>query len=124
MTHDLNTQPIQCNYAVSKTYINSISTQTYVKSPHFPIYLQIKDNYFKVQLEIDLYLLILYHDFHTKAQPLEQIHQHKIQKLTNNNFLSETYPIIQHADVTLNTNKTEPYTSLNQDKNYEELIIL
>ena len=49
MTHNQNTQPIQCHYAVSKKYINSISTDTHVESPHFPIYLQIKDNYFKVQ---------------------------------------------------------------------------
>ena len=56
MTHNPNPQPIQCHYAVSKEYINSISTDTHVESSHFPIYLQIKDNYFKVQLENDLYL--------------------------------------------------------------------
>ena len=56
ITHNPNTQPIQCNYAVSKKYINSVSTDINVESTHFPIYLQIKNNYFKVQLENDLYL--------------------------------------------------------------------
>ena len=50
MTHNQNTKPIQCHYAVSKEYINSVSTDTHVESSHIPIYLQIKDNYFKVQL--------------------------------------------------------------------------
>ena len=44
MTHNQNTQPIQCLYAVSKEYINSVSTDTHGDSPHFPVYLQIKDN--------------------------------------------------------------------------------
>ena len=48
MSHNLNTQPIECNYALSKECINSLSTDTNVDSPHFPIYLQIKDNYFRV----------------------------------------------------------------------------
>ena len=56
MTHNENTQTIQCHYAVSKEYINSVSTEYNVESQHFPIYLQIKENYFKVQLENDLYL--------------------------------------------------------------------
>ena len=77
MTHKLNTQPIQCQYAVSKEYINTVSTDTNVESPHFPIYLQIKDKYFKAQLENDLYLPVFYQKFQTKAQPLEHIHQHK-----------------------------------------------
>ena len=55
VTHNQNTQPIQCHYAASKEYINSISTDTHVESPHFPIYLQVKDNYSKVQIENDLY---------------------------------------------------------------------
>ena len=79
MTHNQNAQPIQCHYAVSKEYINSISTDTYVESPHFAFYLQIKDNYFKVQLENELYLPVSYYEFQTKAQDLNKILQHKIQ---------------------------------------------
>ena len=41
MTHNQNTQPIQCQHAVSKEYIDSVSTDTAVESLHFPIYLQI-----------------------------------------------------------------------------------
>ena len=41
MARNQNTQPIQCHYAVSKEYINLVSTNTHVKSPHFPISLQI-----------------------------------------------------------------------------------
>ena len=122
MTHNLNPQPIQCNYAVSKEYINSVSTDTNIESPHFPIYLQIKDNYFKVQLEKDLYLLVSHHEFHNKAQFLEQIHQQKIQHSRTNYLPLETHTLVQHTDVTLNTNKTEPYIPLNQDANYAELI--
>ena len=32
MTHNQKTQPIQCHYAVSKEYINTISTDTHVES--------------------------------------------------------------------------------------------
>ena len=45
-THNQNIQPIQCHYVVSKEYNNSVPTDTHVESPQFPIYLQIKDNYF------------------------------------------------------------------------------
>ena len=122
MTHNQNTQTIQCHYAVSKEYINSISTGTQVESPHFPIYLQIKDNYFKVQLENDLYLPVSHCEFKTKAQPLENMHQQKLQHFKNNYSLPENYPIIQHTDVTLNTNKTESFIQSNHDANYAELI--
>ena len=81
MTHNQNTQPIQCHYAVSKEYINSVSTDTKVESTRFPIYLKIKDNYFKVQLENNLYLRVSDYEFQTTAQPLDNIHQQKIQKL-------------------------------------------
>ena len=37
MTHNQNTQPIQCHYAVSKEYNYSVSTDTHIESPHFPI---------------------------------------------------------------------------------------
>ena len=84
MTHNTSTQPIQCNYAVPKEYINSASTDTNVESPHFPTYLQIKDNYFNVQLENDLYLPVSQYEFQTKAQLIEQIHQHRTQHFKNN----------------------------------------
>ena len=122
MTHNQNTQPIQCHYAVSKLYINSVSTDTHVESPHFPIYLQIKDNFFKVQLENDLHLPVSHYEFKTKAQPLEKMHQQKLQKGKNNYSLPENYPIIQHTDVTQNTNKTEPFIQFNHYANYAELI--
>ena len=80
ITHNQYTQPIQCHYVVSKEYFNSVSTDTHVESPHFPIYLQIKDNYFKVQLENDLYLSVSHYEFKTKAQPLENMQQQKLQQ--------------------------------------------
>ena len=82
MTHNQNTQPIQCHYAVSKEYSNTVSTDTTLESPHFPIYLQIRDNYFKVQIVNDIYLPISYNVFKTKAQPLEQIHHNNLSTIT------------------------------------------
>ena len=64
----------------------------------------------------------MYHEFQTKAQPLEYIHQHKKQQFKHNHLLPETYLIIQHTDVTLNTKKTGPFTQSNQNANYAELI--
>ena len=110
MTHNQNTQPIQCHYAVAKQYFDSVSTDTHVESLHFPIYLQIKDNYFKVQLENDLYLTVSHAEFKTKAQPLKNLHQQKIQQFKNKFSSPENYPIIQHTDVSLNTNKTTLHT--------------
>ena len=75
MTHNQHTQPIQYHYAVSKEYINTITPDTAIESPYFPIYLQTTGNYFKVQLEIDLYLPVLYHEFKTMAKSLEQLQQ-------------------------------------------------
>ena len=121
-THNQNAQHIQCHYAVSKEYINAVSTDTTVESPHFPIYQQIKDNYFKVQLENDIYLSILYNEFQTKAQPSEQIHHNKIQQLKLIHLLLQAYPIIQNTDVTLNTNKTEPFIQFTQVAIDAELI--
>ena len=122
MTHNQITQSIQCHYAVSKEYINSVSTDTHVELPHFPIYLHIKDNYFKVQLENDLYFPVSHYEFKTKAQPLESMHQQKLQQFKNNYPLPEIYPIVQHTDVTLNTNKTEVFILFNHDANCTELI--
>ena len=123
MTHNQNTQPIQCHYVVSKQYINSVSTDIHVESPHFPIYLQIKYNYFKVKLKNDLYLPVSHYELKTKAQSLENIHQQKLQQFKNNYSSSENYPIIQHTDVTQNTNKREHFIQSNQDPNYAELVI-
>ena len=120
-THNQNKQSIQCHYAASKEYINSLSTDTAVESLHFPIYLQIKDNHFKVQLENDLYLPASHKEFKTKAQPLENIHHQKLQHLKNNYSSPENYPIIQHTDVTLNMNKTEPFTQSNNETNYAKI---
>ena len=122
MTHNQNTQPKQYHYAVSKKYVNSVSTDTAVESLHLPIYLQIKDNYFIVQLENDLHLPVSHTEFKNKAQPLENIHQQKIQHFKNNYSSPENYLIIQHTDVTLNTNKTEPFIQSNIDANYAEII--
>ena len=99
-----------------------MSTDTHVESPHSPIYLQIKDNNFKLQLEKDLYLPVLSYEFKTKAQPLENIHQQKLKQFKNNSSLPENYPIIQNTDVTLNTNKTKHFIRHNHDANYVELI--
>ena len=62
MTHNPESRPIQCHYAVSKEYINTVTTESTVESRHFPIYLKIKKNYFKVQLESNLYLPVSNHD--------------------------------------------------------------
>ena len=120
--HNQNTQLIQCHYAVSKEYIKSVSTDTAVESLHFPIYLQIKDNYFKVQLENDLSLSVSHTEIKTKAHTLENIHHQKLQHLKNYYSSPENYPIIQHTDVTLNMNQTEAFTQSNNDTNYAELI--
>ena len=66
-------------------------------------------------------LPVSYHKFQTKAQPLEHLEQHKKQ-LIQNHLIPDTYPIIQLTDVTLNTNKTEPFTQSTQKANYAELI--
>ena len=50
------------------------------------------------------------------------MHQQKLQQIKNNYSLPEFYPIIQHTDVTLNTNKTENFTQFNHDANYAELL--
>ena len=122
MTHNQNTQPKQCHYAVSKEYINTNTTNTTVESSHFPIFLQIKDNYFKVKLENDIFLPVSYHVFKTKAQPLEQLQQNKTLQLNKQCPLLETYPIVKRTDVTLNTNKTEPFPQFTRNANYAELI--
>ena len=53
---------------------------------------------------------------------LYNFHQQKKQQLKNNYSFPEFYPIIQHTDVTLKTNKTEPLPEFNYDANYAELI--
>ena len=53
---------------------------------------------------------------------MDHIHQHKIQHLKTYHSHPEVYPIIQHTDVTLKTNKTLPFTQTNHDANYAELI--
>ena len=122
MTPNQNTQPIQCHYAVYKEYINSLSTDTALESLLFPIYLNIKDNYFKVQLENDLHLPVSHTETKNKTQPLENIHHQKLKHLKTNSSPPENYPIIQHTDVTLYMNKTEPLTQSNNDTNYAEFI--
>ena len=112
MTHNQHTQPIQCHYAVSKEYTNTTIPNTTIESPLFPIQLQIKDNYIKVQLEYDLYLSVSYREFKTKAQTLQQLQQNKTQQFQHNHLWLETYPIVQSTDVTLNTNKTSPTTEI------------
>ena len=62
---------------MSKEYINTVTTNNTVESPHFPLYLQVKDNYFNVQLDNNLYLPVSFYEFKTKAQPLEQLKQNK-----------------------------------------------
>ena len=94
-THDQQIHSLQCDYAVSNEYINTITTDTALESPHFPIYFQIKNNYFKLPLEKDLYLLVSYHQFKTKAQPQEQIQQNKIKHFKQNQL-----PSIRNLSVT------------------------
>ena len=77
MTHNQRTKPIQCHYNLSKEYINTVTRDSTVDSTPFLIYLQIKDNYFKVQLGNNLYLRVLYHEHKTKAQPLDNIQNHR-----------------------------------------------
>ena len=122
MTDKQNTQPIQCQYAVSKEYINTLTTNTTVESLHFPIYLKIESNYFKVYLENDIHVPVLYHEFKTKAQPLEKLQQNKTQQFKPQRSLLETYPIAQHTDVTLYTNKRDPFTQFTKNANYADLM--
>ena len=122
MTHNQHTQPVQSHYAISKEYIDTIATDTNVESPHFPKYLHIRDNYFKVQLENDLYLPVSNDKLRTKTQPLEHIHLNKTQLSQHFHPQLETYLIVQHTDVTLNKNKTEPFTPFTQKANYAERI--
>ena len=122
MAHNTNTQLIQCHYAVSKEYLNSISTDNITEATHFPISLQIKEKFFKVQLKNNLYLPVSYHEFHTKAKPVEYTETEFNGLKTIPPPPPKKYPIIQHTDVTLNTNKTEPYTQNYQGPNYAEII--
>ena len=50
------------------------------------------------------------------------MHQQKLQQFKSNYSLLEIYTNIQHTDVTINTNKTEPFTEFNHNANYAELI--
>ena len=50
------------------------------------------------------------------------MHHQKLQQFKNNYSQLENYHIIQHRDVTLNTNKTEPFIQSNHNANYAELI--
>ena len=90
MTNHQHTQPIQCHYDVSKEYIKRKTPAFTIESPHFPIYLQIKDNYVNAQLENDLYLPVLYHELKTKEQPLEQLQQNKTEQFKQKHSLLET----------------------------------
>ena len=40
ITHNQNTQPIQCHNSVSKECIYSVSTDAHIEPPHFRIYLK------------------------------------------------------------------------------------
>ena len=125
MTHNPQTQPIKCHYALSKEYNNTVTTDIAGESPHFPIYIQIKDNYLKVRPEKSLYLPVSYHEYKTKGQPLEHIHYHKTQQLKQGHYSHlETYPIVQQTDGTLNKDKTEPFTPHTQKANDADLIII
>ena len=66
MTHISQTQPTQCHYAVSKEYINTVTTDTALESPHFPIYLKIRDNFLKVQTENNFYLPASHNEYKPK----------------------------------------------------------
>ena len=69
-----------------------------------------------------MYLPVSLNEFQAKGQPLDQIQQNKLQQFKHNHSLVETYPIIQHTDVTLNTNATQPFTQSNQDTNFAVLM--
>ena len=57
-----------------------------------------------------------------KAQPLENVHHHRTEMLQQSRPFLENYSIVQHTDVTLNMDKTEPFTLDIQNSNYAELI--
>ena len=59
MTHNQQT-PIQCHHAVSKKHINSYTTDTTVEPTHFPIYPRIKNNFFKIWLDNNIYIAVSY----------------------------------------------------------------
>ena len=68
------------------------------------------------------YLPVSHTEFKTKAQFLENLIQQKLHQIKNNYSFPENYQIIQHTDVTLNTNKREPFIQCNHNANYAELI--
>ena len=72
-----------------------MTTITVVETSHFPIYLQTKDKYFKVQLENNLYRPVWDHEYKTKALPSEHLHYYKTQQLKPSQSRIEIYPIIQ-----------------------------
>ena len=73
-------------YVLSREYIDSFSTATHEESPHFPIYLQIKKNYFKVQPEKDLHLPVSYYGFKIKALLLENMQKKYAQQKLKHSF--------------------------------------
>ena len=50
MTHNQQTAQT-CHYAVSKDYVYTVTTKSTVEKTHFVIYLEIKHNYIKEELE-------------------------------------------------------------------------
>ena len=58
---------MQCHNAKSKENNNKITTDTTVESIHFPIYLQMKNNYYKVELENNVDRPVSYNEYKTKA---------------------------------------------------------
>ena len=99
---------MQCQYAVSKEDMNSVSTDTHVESADFPVYLKIQDNYFNLQLENNLCLPVSYYKVQTKAQSLENIHQ-------QNSPTSILFWNTQMSHSILK--KTDFYTQINYDTN-------
>ena len=118
MTHNQYTPPIQFHYALSNKYFYTVTTEATEESTHFLIYLEKKHSYLKVQPENNLYLPVSYKDNKTEAQTLEP----QNQQLKHKQPFFEMCPTVQQTDVTLNTNKTEPYTLDSTNANYAEMI--
>ena len=127
MVSERNCHDTNGPYRTGTTMVFTFTTkskkrQAFCREFHFPVYLKVKDNNFKAQLENDLYLPVPYHEFRTKAQPFEQLQQNKVQQIKQNHSLFEPCPSLHHTDVTLITNKTEPITPSSQNASYAELI--
>ena len=86
MTHNLNTQPIQCNYAVSKEYNNSVSANINTEPIHFPSVHKLKTITLKYSSK-----MIFISQFHTTTFEQKHSHSNTFTKSEINKFIILTF---------------------------------